>query len=111
MRGGELAKKAAKLNLQAWSKEVVGLYLGNTTIETVLSAAKGPDPKIDCERHCEAYFYLGEEKLGQGKRSEAATLFQKSIETGITNFIDNTGTRSELKRLTPGQPAHEVGRE
>ena len=64
---GELAKNAAQLNLQVWPKEVIGLYLGKTTKETVLSSAKNPDPKKEQEIRCEAFFYLGEEALIQGR--------------------------------------------
>jgi lipoprotein NlpI len=105
---GELAKIAAQLNLQVWPKEVIGMYLGKTTKETVLSSAKNPDPKKDREQYCEANFYLGEDALRQGKRDEAVTLFQQAIETRVTNFIEYTGALSELKRLTPGQPPDEA---
>jgi lipoprotein NlpI len=101
---GGLAKDAAQLNLGTWPGKVIGLYLGNTTKETVLSSAKDPDPKKDRERQCEAGFYLGEEALRQGKRDEAVTLFQQAVETRVTNFIEYTGALDELKRMTSGQP-------
>jgi lipoprotein NlpI len=105
---GDLAKNAEQLNLQVWPKEVIGLYLGKTTKETLLSSAKNPDPKKDQEQHCEADFYLGEDALRQGKRDDAVTLFQQARETRVTTFIEYTGALVELKRLIPGQPLDEA---
>ena len=53
----------------------------------------------DKEQHCEAYFYLGEQALRQGKTDEAKSFFTQTVETGVVDFIEYTGARVELNRI------------
>ena len=80
---------------------MIGLYLGKTTKETVLSSAKNPDPKKEQEIRCEAFFYLGEEALIQGRKQDAKALFRQARDTKVTHFIEYIGAEVELKRLVP----------
>ena len=95
----ELEKNAKQINMTAWPGQIASLYLGKATEEAVLSAASDPDAKKDREQHCEAYFYLGENALVGGRRSEAKRLFQQSINTGVTSFAEYAGALAELKLL------------
>jgi len=40
-----------------------------------------------------------ERALKDGKQDEAGRLFQQSVDTGVTNFIEFTASQAELKRL------------
>lgn len=95
----ELEKNAEQINRTAWPRQVISLYLGKATQEEVLSSASDPDAKKNREQHCEAYFYLGEDALVAGRRSEAKRLFQQSINTGVTSFAEYAGAQAELKLL------------
>jgi|ERR1035437_1106108 lipoprotein NlpI len=95
----ELEKNAKQINMTAWPGQVISLYLGKATQEMVLSAANDPDAKKALDWHCEAYFYLGEDALVGGRRSEAKCLFQQSINTGATSFAEYAGAQAELKLL------------
>jgi len=103
-----LEANAAQVKLADWPGPVVQTYLGKMTTAQLLSAAANPDAQKDREQHCEAYFYLGEQALIAGRRTEAKRLFQQSIDTGVTSFVEYAGAQSELKRLqaTPAAGSH-----
>jgi lipoprotein NlpI len=96
-----LKTNAAALNLKVWPGQVISLFMGDMTKEALLSSAQDPDPKKEKEHYCEAYFYLGEDALRQGKLAEAKSLFDKAIQTQVTSFFEYTGAQVELKRLNP----------
>jgi lipoprotein NlpI len=98
-----LEGNAAQIKLTEWPGPVINLYLGKATAATVLTAAVDSDAKKDQGRHCEAYFYLGEQALIAGKRVEAKGLFQQSLDTGLTTDSEYTGAQAELKRLQASQ--------
>ena len=50
-------------------------------------------------KQCEAYFYVGQYLLIQGKRSEAVAMFQRDVATGLTGFIEYNAAKAELARL------------
>jgi lipoprotein NlpI len=85
--------------LKPWPGIIVQLYLGAVNAESVLSAAKNPDPNKEKQQLCEAYFYLGELSLIAGNRAAAILFFQNTLKTGITNYIEYTGAKQELIRL------------
>ena len=45
---------------------MVRLYLGDTSKDTVLAAARDSGPQRQKEKQCEAYFYLGQLALLDG---------------------------------------------
>ena len=96
---GELSKNATQIKLNEWPGQIISLFLSKMTPESVLAAAKDADPKKEREQHCEAYFFLGEYAMIAGKQEEARRLFQQSVDTGVSNFIEYTGAQAELKGL------------
>jgi lipoprotein NlpI len=95
----DLQKNAAGLDLKQWPGMIIQLYLGKTRPDTVLPAAKDPDPKKGKGQLCEAYFYLSERSLLAGNPAEAIQLFQKTLGTGVTSFTEYTVAKEELRRL------------
>jgi tetratricopeptide (TPR) repeat protein len=98
----ELEKNSAQMKLAEWPGKVANLFLGKTDAAAILAAASDPDAKKDREQHCEAYFYLGEYALMKGNAAEARRLFQQSIDTGETSFVEYAGAEMELKRSPAG---------
>ena len=94
----KLAANTAKLDLNVWPGPVINLYLGRTTPQSVLAAANSTDPKKDREQHCEAYFYLGQKALLDGKLDQAKALFQQALQTHVTSFLEYMGSQAELQR-------------
>jgi tetratricopeptide (TPR) repeat protein len=98
----ELEKNSAEMKLAEWPGKVANLFLGKTDAAAILAAASDPDAKKDREQHCEAYFYLGEYALMKGNAAEARRLFQESIDTGESTFVEYAGAQMELKRSPAG---------
>jgi tetratricopeptide (TPR) repeat protein len=98
----ELEKNAGQMKLAEWPGPMANLFLGKITPEAILSAANNPDAKKNREQHCEAYFYLGEYALMKGNTAEAKRLFQQSVDTGVTSFIEYAYAQTELKRTPAG---------
>ncbi len=95
-----LADNTTELELNSWPGQVVSMFLGGVTPETVLTAAADPDPKKQREQLCEAYFYVGEYMLLQDQWDEAATMFRRALGTGVTEFVEYTGAKVELERIS-----------
>lgn len=95
----ELLKVAPRFDSTVWPAQVLNLYLDKTTMEWVLYTAKDQDQKTDREHHCQAYFFLGEYALLADKQEDAKHLFEQSVKTGVTYFIEYSAAQMELKRL------------
>jgi lipoprotein NlpI len=65
----------------------------------VLNAAQDPDPQVQRERQCEAYFYIGEYLLIADQKGEAARMFQAAVSTGVTGLFEYASAKAELRRL------------
>jgi lipoprotein NlpI len=107
-RGGDpdkemLKASASQLNLAQWPGPVVNLFLGQATPQAVINAAQDPDPRVQRERLCEAYFYIGEYLLIDGQNSEqkaeAIRMFRAAVETNVTSLFEYASAQAELKRL------------
>jgi lipoprotein NlpI len=48
---------------------------------------------------CEEAFYLGELRLEQGKKGEAASLFKRSVDTGLAEYVENNAASYEIDKL------------
>lgn len=87
------------LNLSGFPGPVIHFYLGESTENDVMAAAKTGSPQEQREQLCEASFYLGEVALLHGKRDEAVRLFRQSIGTGLTYFYEYQGAAIEMQHL------------
>lgn len=85
----------------AWPAPVFRHFLGKLSAAQVLAAAKDKDAQKQLEQQCEAYYYVGQQLLIEGKTERAKAMFQKSVATQITNFIEYAGAKAELAMLTP----------
>jgi lipoprotein NlpI len=94
-----LASNATQLNLTRWPGPVVALFLGLITPQAMIAAAQDPDPIMQRERHCEAYFYAGEFYLIRGQRAAAVQMFQSAVATGVTSLFEHSSAKGELQRL------------
>jgi lipoprotein NlpI len=48
---------------------------------------------------CEAQFYIGLRRLGEGKRQAAKACFKRSLDTGVTVFGEYSWSRAFLARI------------
>lgn len=94
-----LASQAKAFNLARWPGPVIAMYIGQSAPETLLETARDPDPAMQRERQCEAYFYVAEELLLRGQREGAARMFQGAVNAGVTSLFEYVSARAELRRL------------
>lgn len=81
-----------------WPSEAVSFVLGEGGAEALLGAARR-DEKERRLRLCEAYFYLGQIALLDGRTQEARRWFDKSVDTQAVMYREYTFSQHELKRL------------
>jgi tetratricopeptide (TPR) repeat protein len=94
-----LTQTTAKLDLTAWPVPIIRLYLGQTTPEDTLEAAKSPDPRLKINQTCEADFYTGEFLLAQGNKDEATRLFRLAVAGCPKGYIELPAAKAELTAL------------
>lgn len=99
--GGE-PESAVKQHLPrlgaGWPAEAVTFLLGNSEEDKLIAAAK-QEEKESRLRLCEAYFYLGQKALVDGKFADAKRWFGKSVDTGAVMYREHIFAQQELKRL------------
>jgi lipoprotein NlpI len=97
-----LAKRRAQ-KVDAWYVSMA-LFLSDQLSEAdFLAAAPSDDPKTDRGHKCEAYFYAGSRRLVDGDPTKAREYFQRSLDTGMTSFMEYTSSRAALRAMGPGK--------
>jgi lipoprotein NlpI len=97
--GGSLQAYAAKTGGGQWYFSIIALYLDKATPEQVLESARHNDPTVQNNQLCEAYYYIGNYHLWNGRNDQAAEMFKKCVETGVQDYLEYTAALSELKKL------------
>ena len=69
----------------------------------LMEARKGKNAKEVNDRLCEAFYYIGEQRLYDGDRDGAREFFQKSIETKSVHFIEYHFSKVMLIQMSEGQ--------
>ncbi len=88
----------------AWVRTISRYYLGFLKEGQVISEAKkGKDRGKINERLCEAYYYLGEERLWNNDRKGALAFFQKSVETGVSGLNEYVGAQGMIALMKAGK--------
>lgn len=86
-------------DLTQWPGPIVGFYMGVTSREAVLQVADAGFQRGQKWKLCQAYFFLGERALIDGKREEAMELLQKGIDTEAKGDPEYVWARGELRNL------------
>jgi|GEM_PF-4217482 len=77
-----------------WQYLIASFITDELKLEDFLSKCEN-----DKEKLCEAYCYIGYKYLFEKKYVEAKEYFLKCIDTGITNYIEYSLSKKELKKL------------
>ena len=72
---------------------------GRIDQEELLRSARHEDRGIERDNLAEAYFYLGQKALLEGRREEAARRFEESVEQGVTPFLEHKRALQELAKF------------
>jgi tetratricopeptide (TPR) repeat protein len=91
-----LAEMTRSLDLESWPGPVVAMFVGQLTEHVVLNAGSSSNQP---EKQCQAYFYIGQQRLMQQKKSEAAEMFRQAVGTEASTLFEFEAARAELSRL------------
>ncbi len=81
-----------------WPRPLIKAYLGETTAQAALEAAKHENSAIQRRRKTQAYFYLGQLALLNNDIVNARKKFDKIIGLGFFDAIEYAGAMLELGR-------------
>jgi lipoprotein NlpI len=95
----KLESAVKQLTLDAWPAPVISLYLGELSPKALLDTATDSNANKQREKKCEAYFYIGQQLLIQGKKNEAVKIFRAAVATNAIDIVEHEGAKVELKRL------------
>ena len=95
----ELAATAVQFDMSRWPAPIVRLYLGQATLDQVLTAAADGEGKTKTEQLCAAYFFSGELALSQGAKDQAARRFRLAVDNCAQNALPRVDAITQLKAL------------
>ena len=84
---------------QVWPGPVAALYLGQIGPDDLRFYGVETEDQTRDQRLAEVTFYLGQYFLAQGDVAQARALFEETIATGITSYVEYEGAAAELARL------------
>jgi lipoprotein NlpI len=80
-----------------WPRPLVDWARGKASADAVIASARSGASAA--ERLCEAYFYIGERYMVEGDTARAAEYFQKAVDQGVTEFLEDGSSRNRLAML------------
>lgn len=95
----DLRAKAEKFSKERWPGPVMFMLAGRMSPSELIAAAQDPVPRFDRNKRCEAFFFLGQHYLLQGRRDEAKAAFEATLATGVSEFVEYRYAKTELARL------------
>jgi tetratricopeptide (TPR) repeat protein len=91
---------------EEWIRTVSRYYLGMDTVtekDVLAEARRGKDEQKRQERLCEAYYYLGEQRLLREDRKGAEEFFRKGIETNVHFLPEYSASQAVLRLMGEGR--------
>lgn len=82
----------------AWPHPVARWLAGDISFDAALAATR-EGGSADPGRECELQFFAGQKALLDGDRAAARRHFRRSVDTGVTEFVEYGLARLELQRL------------
>ncbi len=80
-----------------WPRPIVDWARGRSNIDTLVNSAKSD--RGAAERLCEAYYYIAERYLAEGDTRRAIEYFHKTVDQGITEFVEDAAARNRIAEL------------
>jgi lipoprotein NlpI len=89
----EMARRG---DLESWPGPILAMFVGKLPEHVILNAGTSSDQP---EKRCQAYFYLGQKRLMQQKKSEAAEMFRQAVASQASTLFEFEAAGAELSRL------------
>ena len=87
-----------------WPYPIGDMLLGRISPEKLIEAAGSEDKGIKRDQLCEAYFYIGQRHLWEGRPELARASFEKSVAQEIFPFAEYSYALQELGRVKAPRP-------
>lgn len=84
-----------------WPRPLIDQALGQLSSDAAIEAARKSTTQQQ-QQLCEAYFYLAERYLVDGDRKRAIEYWRKTVDTGVTEFIEFGVAKQRLAEFAPG---------
>ncbi len=84
-----------------WPGRIIAFLLEETSEEQFIAAAattEGDRAGAVVGQECEAFYYAGAKRLATGDTAGARSLFERSVATGVTRFLEHQLAQAELRR-------------
>lgn len=93
----EVVKPYLAGNQSVWPYPLLQFITGSGTFDHALAVAQ--EERKDPSKLCELYFYAGEKYLIDGQINQAKELFQKSVDTGVTEYVEFSMSKRRLRQM------------
>ena len=101
-RETEILETARKhIRAETWPADGVKYLLGELDEERLLASARQGTQFEIIDHQCEAYFWLGQVALAEGRRDDAIRWLSRCVGTGFVSHREYKIARAELHRLVP----------
>jgi tetratricopeptide (TPR) repeat protein len=91
------------VKLRTWVDHLIAYLLGAESEGQLLAAAQTAKDPLKTEETCEACYFIGLNREGAGKKSEAADMFQRAVASKSRQLSAYRGAQLALKKLNPGR--------
>jgi len=85
---------------QAWVSKNAAFLLNQIGEAEYLASASSPNPTMNQNQYCEAWYYAGMIRLLANDKATATDYFRKCLATGKSDFFEYWLAQAELKALT-----------
>lgn len=99
----DLARAAARLDLEKWPSPVIHFLLGNMREAELREAARHEKAETQAAQLCETEFYVGYAALLAGDKVAARAQMEKARDLCKPTYIEATWAKAELARLAAQQ--------
>jgi lipoprotein NlpI len=105
--------EVARRNIRAelWPSDGVRFLLGQLDDAGLLENARQGTRLDIANRECEAYFWLGEVALAEGRKEDGIKWLSRCVGSGMVLNIEYEAAKAELQRLAPRQEKQKPGLE
>lgn len=86
---------------ETWPADGVRYLLGQLSEEGLWESTRQAGPFEVIDRECEAYFWLGEVALAEGRKEDGIKWLSHCVATGFMSNVEFKIAKAELERLAP----------
>ena len=95
----ELARNAAKIDMEAWTGKIVSFYMGKIDLTALRLASGVGSVEQKGDQQCELAYYWAQDEIFKKNTQMGIELLKEAVEICLPSFIERLAATAELKRL------------